>query len=161
MEKHTFAVLVENSPGVLSKVAGLFSRRGFNIDSLVVSETEDHTTSRMTIVVEGDSRVLEQVGKQLNKQVDVIKVNDITEEETVERQLCLIRVTTDDQNARQEILQITEVFRCHVVDLGRKSLIVEATGDEAKVQAIIRALRPFGITELVGTGKVAMIRGLQ
>jgi len=145
----------------LSKVAGLFSRRGFNIESLVVSETEDNTTSRMTIVVEGDNRILEQVGKQLNKQVDVIKVNDITDEETVDRQLCLIRVTTEDQNARQEILQITEVFRSHVVDLGRKSLIVEATGDEAKVQAIIRALRPFGITELVGTGKVAMIRGAQ
>ncbi|MCL1848279.1 MAG: acetolactate synthase small subunit [Clostridiales bacterium] len=159
--KHTFAVLVENSPGVLSKVAGLFSRRGFNIESLVVSETEDPSTSRMTIVVEGDNRVLEQVGKQLNKQVDVIKVNDITNEETVDRQLCLIRVTTEDQNARQEILQITEVFRCHVVDLGRKSLIVEATGDEAKVEAMIRALRPFGITELVGTGKVAMIRGAQ
>jgi acetolactate synthase-1/3 small subunit len=157
--RHTFAVLVENTPGVLSKVAGLFSRRGFNIESLVVSETEDSTTSRMTIVVEGDHRVLEQVGKQLNKQVDVIKVNDITGEETVDRQLCLIRVATGDQNARQEVLQITEVFRCHVVDIGRKSLIVEATGDEAKVQAIIRALKPFGVVELVRTGKIAMVRG--
>ncbi|MEL7624156.1 MAG: acetolactate synthase small subunit [Clostridiales bacterium] len=156
--KHTFAVLVENSPGVLSKVAGLFSRRGFNIESLVVSETEDSSTSRMTIVVEGDNRVLEQVGKQLNKQVDVIKVNDITNEETVERQLCLIRVSAD-QSTRQEVLQITEVFRCRVVDIGRKSLIVEATGDEAKMQAIIRSLWPFGIMELVRTGKVAMVRG--
>ncbi len=156
--RHTFAVLVENSPGVLSKVAGLFSRRGFNIESLVVSETEDSSTSRMTIVVEGDNRVLEQVGKQLNKQVDIIKVNDITHEETVERQLCLIRVSAD-QSTRQEVLQITEVFRCRVVDIGRKSLIVEATGDETKMQAIIRSLRPFGIMELVRTGKVAMIRG--
>jgi acetolactate synthase-1/3 small subunit len=156
--RHTFAVLVENRPGVLSKVAGLFSRRGFNIESLVVSETEDRTTSRMTIVVEGDNRVLEQVGKQLNKQVDVIKVTDITNEEIVERQLCLIRVAAD-QSTRQEVLQIMEVFRCRVVDIGRKSLIVEATGDEAKVHAIIRALTPFGVTELVGTGKVAMIRG--
>ena len=158
--RHTFAVLVENRPGVLSKVAGLFARRGFNIESLVVSETEDSTTSRMTIVVEGDNRILEQVGKQLNKQVDVIKVNDISNEETVERQLCLIRVAVDPAT-RQEVLQITEVFRCRVVDIGRKSLIVEATGDEAKIQAIIRALKPFGISELVRTGKVAMIRGTQ
>ena len=157
--KRTFAVTVENNPGVLSKVAGLFSRRGYNIESLVVSETEDSSTSRMTIVVEGDTRMLEQVGKQLNKLVDVIKVNDITEEETVDRQLCLIRVSTADQNVRQEILQITEVFRCHVVDMSLKSLIVEATGDEGKIQAIIRALKPFGITELVRTGKVAMLRG--
>ncbi|MCL2122170.1 MAG: acetolactate synthase small subunit [Clostridiales bacterium] len=159
--KRTFAVLVENKPGVLSKVAGLFSRRGYNIESLVVSETEDSSASRMTIVVEGDMRILEQVGKQLNKLIDVIKVNDITEEETVERQLCLIRVTTEDQGSRQEIMQITEVFRCHVVDISRKSLIVEATGDEDKVQAVIRSLKPFGITELVRTGKVAMIRGMQ
>ena len=159
--RHTFAVLVENNPGVLSKVAGLFSRRGFNIESLVVSETEDYTASRMTIVVEGDTRVLEQVGKQLNKQVDVIKVNDITDEETVDRQLCLIRVAAEDHEKRQDILQIIEVFRCHAVDITRKSLIVEATGDEAKIEAIIRAMKPFGITELVRTGKVSMIRGAQ
>ena len=157
--KRTFSVLVENHPGVLSKVAGLFARRGYNIESLVVSETQDSTASRMTIVVEGDKRVLEQVGKQLNKLVDVIKVNDITDEETVDRQLCLIKVATADLNVRQEILQITEVFRCHVVDMGRKALIVEATGDEDKIQAIIRALKPFGISELVRTGKVAMLRG--
>ncbi|MDR1193980.1 MAG: acetolactate synthase small subunit [Peptococcaceae bacterium] len=156
--RHTFAVLVENNPGVLSKVAGLFSRRGFNIESLVVSETEDPSASRMTIVVEGDARVLEQVGKQLNKQVDVIKVNDITNEETVSRQLSLIRVAAD-QNTRQEILQITEIFRCRVVDIGRKSLIVEATGDEAKIQAVIRSLKPFGILEMARTGQVAMLRG--
>jgi acetolactate synthase-1/3 small subunit len=149
---------VENNPGVLSKVAGLFSRRGFNIESLVVSETEDPSASRMTIVVEGDARVLEQVGKQLNKQVDVIKVNDITNEETVSRQLSLIRVAAD-QNTRQEILQITEIFRCRVVDIGRKSLIVEATGDEAKIQAVIRSLKPFGILEMARTGQVAMLRG--
>ena len=157
--RHTFAVLVENHPGVLSKVAGLFARRGFNIESLVVSETEDSSASRMTIVVEGDTRVLEQVGKQLNKLVDIIKVTDITNEETVDRQLCLIRVQTTDIDNRQEIMQITEVFRCHVVDISPKSLIVEATGDEGKIQAIIRALKPFGIAELVRTGKVAMVRG--
>ena len=158
--RHTFAVLVENRPGVLSKVAGIFARRGYNIESLVVSETEDSTASRMTIVAEGDNRILEQVGKQLNKQVDVIKVNDITDEETVERQLCLIRVTAD-QATRPEVLQITEAFHCQVVDIGRRSLIVEASGDEAQVQTVIRALRPFGITELVRTGKVAMIRAAQ
>jgi len=157
--RRSYSVLVENKPGVLAKVAGLFARRGYNIESLVVSETDDHTTSRMTIVVEGDARILEQVGKQLNKQIDVIKVNDITDEEAVERLLCLIRVKTDSVEERQEILQITEVFRASVVNLDRKSLIVEATGDEAKVQAIIRALRPFGIIELVSTGKVAMLRG--
>ena len=158
--RHTFAVLVENNPGVLSRVVGLFSRRGFNIESLVVGETEDPTTSRMTIVVEGDERVLEQVGKQLNKQIEVIKVNDITHEETVDRQLALIRVSADN-SSRQEILQITEIFRCRIVDIGRKSLIVEATGDEMKIQAIIQSLRPFGIMELVRTGKVAMIRGVK
>lgn len=156
--RHTFAVLVENNPGVLSRVVGLFSRRGFNIESLVVGETEDPTTSRMTIVVEGDAQVLEQVGKQLNKQVEVIKVNDITNEESVDRQLSLIRVSADNSN-RQEILQITEIFRCRIVDIGRKSLIVEATGDEVKMQAIIKSLKPFGIIELVRTGKVAMLRG--
>ena len=159
--RRTFAVLVENRPGVLSKVAGLFARRGFNIESLVVSETQDSTVSSMTIVAEGDERTLEQVGKQLNKQVDVIKVNDITDEETVERQLCLIRVTTEDFNARQEVIQITEVFRGHIANIDRKSLIIEATGDESKIQAIIRALKPFGVTELVRTGKVAMLRGAQ
>ena len=156
--RHTFAVLVENNPGVLSRVAGLFSRRGFNIESLVVGETEDKSTSRMTIVVEGDEKVLEQVSKQLNKQIEVIKVNDITEEESVDRQLALIRVSADQSN-RQEILQITEIFRCRIVDISRKSLIVEATGDEIKIQAIIGSLRPFGILELVRTGKVAMVRG--
>ena len=159
--RRTFAVLVENRPGVLSKVAGLFARRGFNIESLVVSETKDNTVSRMTIVADGDERILEQIGKQLNKQVDVIKVNDITDEETVERQLCMIRVRTEDYDSRQEALQISEAFRCHVVNIDRKSLIIEATGDESKIQAVIRALKPFGITELVSTGKVAMLRGAQ
>ena len=157
--RRTYAVLVENKPGVLSKVAGLFARRGYNIESLVVSETDDSSTSRMTIVVEGDARILEQVGKQLNKQIDVIKVNDVTDEETVERQLCLIRVKTEDLDARQEVMQITEVFRGNVVDIDRKSLIIEVTGDEDKVRAMVRALRPFGVAELVSTGKVAMLRG--
>jgi len=158
MVKHTLAVLVENRPGVLSKVAGLFARRGYNIESLVVGETEDKTVSRITLVVEGDERVIEQVSKQLNKQVDVIKIQDITEEETVDRQMLLIKVSAD-QTARQEILQLMEIFRCRIVDIGRRSLIIEATGEEGKIEAVIQSLRPFGIKELVRTGKVAMVRG--
>ncbi|MBZ4653426.1 MAG: acetolactate synthase small subunit [Bacillota bacterium] len=156
--RHTLAVLVENHPGVLSRVAGLFARRGYNIESLVVGETEDKTVSRITLVVEGDEKVIEQVSKQLNKQVDVIKVNDITNEETVERQLLLLKVAADPP-VRQEIMQIVEIFRCRIVDIGRRSLIIEATGDEEKIQAIIKSLQPFGIQELVRTGKVAMVRG--
>jgi acetolactate synthase-1/3 small subunit len=156
--RRTLAVLVENQPGVLSHVAGLFARRGYNIESLVVGETEDKSVSRITLVVEGDERVIEQVTKQLNKQIEVIKVNDITEEETVDRQMLLLKVTAD-QEARQEILQLMEIFRCRVVDIGRRSLIIEATGDEGKIEAIVQSLRPFGIKELVRTGKVSMVRG--
>jgi acetolactate synthase-1/3 small subunit len=158
MVKHTLAVLVENSPGVLSRVAGLFARRGYNIESLVVGETEDKTASRITLVVEGDERVIEQVSKQLNKQVEVIKIQDITNEETVDRQMLLIKVSAGPED-RQEILQLMEIFRCRIVDIGRRSLIVEATGDEGKIEAIIQSLRPFGIKELVRTGKVSMVRG--
>jgi acetolactate synthase-1/3 small subunit len=150
--------LVENQPGVLSHVSGLFARRGYNIESLVVSETEDPGISRITLVVEGDEQVIEQVSKQLNKQVEVIKVNDLTEEKTVDRQLMLLKVAAEP-NVRQEIMQIVEIFRCRIVDIGKRSLIVEATGDEEKIEAIIRSLRPFGIQELVKTGKVAMVRG--
>ncbi len=158
MVKHTLAVLVENSPGVLSRVAGLFARRGYNIESLVVGETEDRTVSRITLVVAGDQKVIEQVSKQLNKQVEVIKIQDITNEETVDRQMLLIKVSAGPED-RQEILQLMEIFRCRIVDIGRRSLIVEATGDEGKIEAIIQSLRPFGIKELVRTGKVSMVRG--
>ena len=158
--KHTLAVLVENQPGVLSHVAGLFARRGYNIESLAVGETEDSSVSRITLVVEGDEKVIEQVSKQLNKQVEVIKVNDITNDEIVVRQLLLLKVAAD-LNTRQEIMQIVEIFRCRIVDIGKRSLIVEATGDEEKIQAIIQSLRPFGIQELVRTGNVAMVRGVK
>ena len=158
--KHTLAVLVENQPGVLSHVAGLFARRGYNIESLAVGETEDSSVSRITLVVEGDEKVIEQVSKQLNKQIEVIKVNDISNEEIVVRQLLLLKVAAD-LNTRQEIMQIVEIFRCRIVDIGKRSLIVEATGDEEKIQAIIHSLRPFGIQELVRTGNVAMVRGLK
>lgn len=158
MMKHTLAVLVENRPGVLAKVSGLFSRRGYNIESLAVSETEDSSISRMTIVVSGDKKILEQVRKQLNKLIDVIKVDDITQEETVDRQLLLVKVAADN-TTRGEIVQMIEIFRARIVDIGRKSLIIEATGDEEKVEAIIKLLKPFGIEELVKTGSISMIRG--
>ncbi len=155
--KHKLVVLVENNPGVLSKVAGLFGRRGYNIDSLVVSETENHKVSRMTIVVDGDHRIIEQVTKQLHKLIDVIKVHDVTSKETVDRQLLLIKVATDT-NTKIEIIQLMDIFRARIVNIGRKSLTIEATGDEGKIQAIINSLRPFGIKELVKTGTISMLR---
>jgi len=156
--RHTLAVLVENNPGVLARVAGLFSRRGFNIESLAVGETENPAISRMTIVVAGDDRVLEQVTKQLRKLVEVIKVQDVTRMEYVDRELALIKVNAEPSK-RAEIIQIVEIFRAHIVDIGRKTLVVEVTGDEGKINALVNALKPFGIREMVRTGKVAMLRG--
>ena len=129
--KHKVAVLVENNPGVLAKVSNLFSRRGYNIDSLVVSDTEDKTISRMTIVVDGDEKTIEQVTKQLHKLVDVIKVNDLTNDDTVCRQLLLVRVAAD-RDTRGEIIQLMDIFRARIIDIGRRSLIIEATGDESE-----------------------------
>jgi acetolactate synthase I/III small subunit len=156
--KHTLAVLVENKSGVLSRVASLFSRRGYNIDSLAVGVTEDPDISRITIVVHGDDHVLEQVTKQLNKLIDVIKVSDIGGDEAVERELALIKVAAD-ANTRAEIIQIANIFRARIVDVASKSMTVEVTGDEGKIQAIEKLLRQFGIKELVRTGKIAMVRG--
>jgi len=156
--KHTVAILVENKPGVLTRVAGLFSRRGFNIESLAVGVTENADTSRMTIVVSGDDRILEQVMKQLNKLIDVIRVSDIPPEESVNRELALIKVGVDSQT-RAEVMQIVDVFRAKIVDVGIKSLVVEVTGDESKINAMEQLLRQFGIKEMVRTGKIAMNRG--
>lgn len=156
--RHILAVLVENNPGVLTRVAGLFSRRGYNIDSLSVGKTENPKVSRMTIVVEGDDLVLEQVTKQLHKLIDVIKINDITSEQYVDRELVLIKVGADPA-VRGEIIQIVDIFRARIVDIGHRSLVIECTGDEGKINAVIESLRPFGIKELVRTGKVAMLRG--
>jgi len=156
--KTTISALVENHPGVLSRVAGLFSRRGFNIDSLVVGTTETPDISRMTIVVEGDEHVVEQVKKQLNKLVDVIKVSTIAPEESVRRELVLIKVDADVQT-RKDIVSIAEIFRANIVDVSKKSMIIELTGDKDKVTAFEELLRPFGIKELVRTGIIAMNRG--
>ncbi len=156
--KHTIAVLVENRFGVLSRVAGLFSARGYNIESLSVGETLDPTVSRMTLVVRGDEFVIEQVIKQLHKLIDVIKVSDLTEEGHVEREMMLVKVNAEPA-ARAEILRIADIFRAKVVDVTPVTYTLEATGDESKVTAIVELLRPFGIQEVVRTGKVAIARG--
>jgi len=154
---HTLAVLVENNPGVLTKVAGLFARRAYNINSLSVCQTDNPAISRMTIVVDGDDTVLEQVSKQLHKLVVVHKVMDLTNESVVERELALVRVKVK-ADTRLEVLQIVDVFRGRVVDMGRSNLTVELTGDEEKIDAFIRTIRPFGLVELVRTGKIAIAR---
>lgn len=156
--RHTLSVLVENRHGVLARVAGMFARRGYNIDSLTVGVTEDPTISRMTIVVRGDDEVLEQVTKQLNKLIDVIRVSDLKAEDTVEREMALFKVSSDANN-RSEIMQIVDIFRARIIDVAPKSMIVEVTGDETKIEAIEQLLRPFGIKEMVRTGKVALRRG--
>jgi len=156
--KHTIAVLVENRFGVLSRVAGLFSARGYNIESLSVGETLDPAVSRMTLVVRGDEFVIEQAIKQLHKLIDVIKVTDLTEESHVERELILVKVNAEPAN-RAEILRVADIFRAKVVDVTPATYTLEITGDEQKIGAIVELLRPFGIQELVRTGKVAIARG--
>ncbi len=156
--KHTIAVLVENRFGVLSRVAGLFSARGYNIESLSVGETLDPTVSRMTLVVRGDEFVIEQVMKQLHKLIDVIKVSDLTDDDHVERELMLIRVNAEPQH-RAEILRVADIFRAKVVDVTPVSYTLEATGDAGKLEALVELLRPMGVQELVRTGKVAIARG--
>ena len=155
--RHTISVLVENHPGVLSRIAGLFSGRGFNIDSLSVGETEDRTVSPMTVVVNGDDFVVEQIGKQLNKLIDVIKVVDLTQEEHVDRELVLIKVNADGA-ARSEIMQIADIFRAKIIDVGAKLLVIEATGTHDKIAALMDLLGRFGIKETARTGQVALGR---
>jgi acetolactate synthase-1/3 small subunit len=156
--RHIISVLVENEFGVLARVAGLFSGRGFNIESLSVAETLDPTVSRITLVTRGDDQVLEQMEKQLDKLICVIKVGDFTETEHVERELVLIKVGTDERT-RGELANIVDIFRAKIIDVSRESYIVEITGSEDKVSALIELLKPLGILEIVRTGKVAMYRG--
>ncbi|TDA66969.1 MAG: acetolactate synthase small subunit [Clostridia bacterium] len=156
--KHTLAIQVENRPGVLTRIAGLFSRRGYNIESLAVGPTENPDVSRMTVVVEADDEAIEQITKQLNKLVDVLKLNDITREPFVDRELILIKVSAEPAS-RGEIMQIVDIFRAHIVDISRNTVIIEATGDQGKINAIEEALKPFGIREVVRTGRIAMVRG--
>ena len=160
MKRHTISVLVENHPGVLARIAGLFSGRGFNIESLSVGETEDPTASRMTVVVRGDDLILEQVTKQLNKLVDVIKVSDFTKEQFIERELVLIKVNADGKS-RSEILQVADIFRARIVDVAPKAVTIEATGTDDKIKALVNMLKPFGIREMARTGSVALARTLK
>ncbi len=155
--RHTLSVLVENKFGVLARIAGLFSGRGFNIDTLNVAPTHDATMSRMTIVVKGDDAVLEQVTKQLNKLIDTIKVQDFRDGEYVDRELVLIKVNVD-ATTRAEVMQICDIFRAKIVDVGQHSVTIEMTGAESKVNAFLGLMQQFGVRDITRTGKVAMPR---
>ncbi len=156
--RHTISILVENKFGVLSRVAGLFSGRGFNIESLTVAETHDAGISRMTIVTRGDDRIIEQINKHLNKLIDVIKVMDVTQDDFVDRELVLVKVNAAEKN-RAEILRMTDIFRGKIVDVSPKTYTVEVTGAEGKIQAFLEMIRPLGVQEVVRTGKIAISRG--
>jgi acetolactate synthase I/III small subunit len=156
--KRTLVALVENKPGVLNRVASLFRRRGFNIESIAVGHCETPNLSRMTIVVDGTNTTVEQVRKQLEKVIDVVRVSDISEEEIVARELALIKVKSN-ANTRAEIIQIVDIFRANIVDVATDSLTVEVTGDEDKINSLAILLRGFGIKELARTGRIAMPRG--
>lgn len=155
--KHTISILVENKFGVLSRISGLFSGRGYNIESLSVGETIDPQISIMTIVTRGDDRIIEQITKQLNKLVDVIKVVDMTESDHVEREMVLIKVAPRSED-KAEVLRLTEIFRGRVVDSSQKTYTIEITGDDKKIDAIVDLLKPMGIKEFVRSGKIAIAR---
>ncbi len=158
--KHTIAVLVNNQPGVLQRVSGLFGRRGYNIESITVGESEEPGLSRMVIVTTGDDKTLEQISKQLYKIIDVIKVVDLSANPMVARELALIKVNAEP-NMRPEILGVVETFRAAVVDVGPHTLIVQVVGDSSKIDAMVELLKPYGIRELTRTGVTAMTRGGQ
>lgn len=155
---HIISVLVENKFGVLTRISGLFSARGFNIQSLSVGETDDPTVSRITIVVAGDEAILEQVKKQLNKLIDTLKVVDLTSQPHVERELALIKVRAPYEN-RSEVMQIADIFRSKIIDVSLESVTIELTGDEGKIHAMLDLLGEFGVIEIARSGKVAMSRG--
>lgn len=158
-DKHVLSVTVRDKPGVLMRIAGLFARRGFNIESLAVSQSETPGISRTTFVITGEDRVIEQVEKQLQKLIDVIKVTNHTEGiKSVDRELMLIKVAVSSSEARTEIRQIAQDFRARIVDVHRDALVFEVTGDEGKMAAFIEQMRPFGIIELIRTGRVALTR---
>ena len=156
--KHALSVLVENKPGVRVRVAGLFARRGFNIDSLVVGETENPAVSRMTITVDEQDQPVEQVTKQLHKLINVIKITDLQPGDSVERELLMVKVKAD-ASTRSEIMQIVEIFRARIVDVSQEVLIIEMTGTREKVSAFMDLIAPFGVVELMRTGRLAMGRG--
>src|SRR5919106_6056780 len=156
--KHVLSILVENKPGVLARIAGLFARRGFNIDSLAVGATDDTSMSRITLTLDGASHSIDQVTKQLHKLVNVIKIRDLQPGETVARELALFKVSADGP-ARGEVMQIVEIFRGKIIDVTRRSLIVEVTGEWEKIEAFERMVRPFGLVEMARTGEIAISRG--
>ena len=156
--RHVLSAIVQNVPGVLAHVSGMLASRGYNIDSLAVGATEDANLSRMTFVVVGDDRVLEQIRKQLEKLVTVVKVVDVSAQDFVERDLMLIKVEATDGARRTEIRELVEIFRGRIVDVGADQIMVEISGRENKIEAFIERMRPYGITELVRTGRIAMVR---
>ena len=158
--RHVISVLVENQFGVLARIAGMFSSRGFNIDSLAVGETDDPSVSRMTLVSRGDDQVIEQIIKQLRRLIDVIRVQDITEERHIERELVLVKVKAD-KDTRGEIMQMASIFRGRIVDVAEKSLIVEVVGSQDRVDSLLDLLGNFGIVEITRTGAIGLLRGGQ
>jgi acetolactate synthase-1/3 small subunit len=156
--RHVLSALVQNVPGVLAHISGMLASRGFNIDSLAVGATENPKLSRMTFVVVGDERVLEQVGKQLEKIVTVVKVEDISSMEHVERDLMLVKVRADHKT-RSDIRELVDIFRGRIVDVGEHVIMIEISGRETKIEAFIERMRPYGIVELARTGRIAMVRG--
>lgn len=157
--KHTLSILVENKPGVLTRIAGLFARRGFNIDTLTVGPTDDERISRITLTLDGAVHPIDQVTKQLHKLVNVLKIRDLEPGETVARELALFKVAVNDGAQRAEVMQITEIFRAKVVDVTKRSLIVEVTGTTDKIEAFENMVRPFGLIEMMRTGEIAIARG--
>ena len=155
--RHTISVLVENKFGALTRIAGLFSGRGYNIDTLNVGPTQDPNTSRMTIVTRGDDATMEQIVKQLNKLIDVLEVQDFRDYEYIDRELVLVKVSVNSES-RAEVMQITDIFRAKIVDVQRESLTIEITGGESKIEKFVELMRSFGILELTRTGKVALPR---
>ena len=156
--EHVISILVENQAGVLSRISGMFSARGYNIDSLAVGETIDPSVSRITITAKGDDLIIEQIIKQLRKLIDVIRVVNLSEKSYVDRELVLIKVNAD-KKTRSEIIQIAEIFRGRVVDIAQNSIAVEVVGDQDKIEAVLRMCQPFGILEVARTGRIAMFRG--
>ncbi len=156
--RHVLSALVQNVPGVLAHISGMLASRGYNIDSLAVGETEDPNLSRMTFVVVGDDRTLDQVRKQLEKIVTVVRVDDISAQDFVERDLMLLKVKAPPGGRRSEVRELTEIFRGRIVDVGPEEVMIEMSGREHKIQAFVDRMRPFGISELVRTGRIAMVR---
>jgi acetolactate synthase I/III small subunit len=156
--KHVLSVLVENKPGVLTRISGLFARRGFNIDTLAVGPTDDESVSRMTIVLDGAAHPIDQVTKQLHKLVNVIKIRDLEPQETIAREMALFKVSADGQT-RAEIMQLADIFRARIIDVSGRTVTIEVTGTADKIEAFESMVRPFGLIEMVRTGEIAIARG--